>query len=138
VKFLVLGSMVAAAFREGALIATGRVPAVAPYFAAADAGLNPITRGSGANVKLFEYLATRLPVISTPFGVRGTDLKPDVDYLSYDGDSLRAAIESFINLRTRQEWREFAEAVWQRHRKQCDIEELVHAAIAQRPEFTSP
>jgi glycosyltransferase involved in cell wall biosynthesis len=141
VKFLVLGSMVAAGFREGALIATGPVPAVAPYFAAADAGLNPITRGSGANVKLFEYLATRLPVISTRFGVRGTDLKPDVDYLAFEGHSghsLLGAIEAFTTVRTRDEWRAFAEAVWLRHRKHCDIELLVHDAVAQRPEFTSP
>ncbi len=52
------------------------VPEVASYLAAADAGLNAITWGSGSNVKLFEYLAARLPVISTEFGVRGSGLKP--------------------------------------------------------------
>lgn len=137
VKFLVLGSMVAHGFREGPLIATGRVPEVAPYFAAADAGLNPVTQGSGANVKLFEYLATRLPVISTPFGVRGTDLQPG-DYLQYEGHGLKSAIESFLGARSRPEWRQFAEGVWQRHRKSCDIGELVKDAIAQRPEFNCP
>lgn len=134
VRFLVLGSM-ADAHREGALIATGRVPEVTPYFAASDAGLNPIVRGSGANVKLFEYLATRLPVISTAFGVRGTDLQPGVDYLEYQPGGLRAAVDTFATARTRAEWRAFAEAVWSRHHASCDIQDLVQAAVAQRPEF---
>ncbi len=135
VRFLVLGSM-ADAGREGALIATGRVPSVTPYFAAADAGLNPIVRGSGANVKLFEYLATRLPVISTAFGVRGTDLQPGVDYLEYGPAGLRQAIDTFTVSRSRAQWRAFAEAVWSRHHASCDIQDLVSAAVAQRPEFS--
>ena len=39
---------------------TGPVPEVLPYFAASDAGLNLVTRGSGSNVKLFEYLAAQI------------------------------------------------------------------------------
>ena len=135
VYILALGSMVSEAFREGPLIATGRVPEVAPYFAAADCGLNPIVRGSGANVKLFEYLATRLPVMSTPFGVRGTNLQPVTDYLSYEPDGLKEAIQIFTGTRTRHEWRVYAEAVWTRHRSSCDIQELVRAAVLERPEF---
>jgi Glycosyl transferases group 1/Glycosyltransferase Family 4 len=135
VYFLLLGSMIPAPFREGALIATGRVPEVASYFAAGDAGLNPVTRGSGANVKLFEYLAARLPVISTPFGVRGTALQPDVDFLSYSPHNLLATIELFLRSRNREDWRRHAEEVWQRHKASCDIQELVRDAVAQLPEF---
>jgi glycosyltransferase involved in cell wall biosynthesis len=135
VHILVLGSVSEAPHREGALIATGRVPAVAPYFAASDAGLNPITRGSGANVKLFEYLAARLPVISTVFGVRGTQLKPEVDFLPYEPGQLRAAIERYVHARTRQQWKMHAEAVWARHYSSCDIDQLVKQAVLQRPEF---
>jgi glycosyltransferase involved in cell wall biosynthesis len=135
---LVLGSMVAKPERNAALIATGRVPATEPYFAAGDAGLNPITRGSGSNVKLFEYLAARLPVISTEFGVRGTELRPEVDYLGYEQAGLRATLEQFVTIRSREQWREFAEAVWTRHRKGCDIGELVRDAIAKVPGFPAP
>jgi glycosyltransferase involved in cell wall biosynthesis len=138
VFFLALGSMAPAAMRDGALIATGRVPEVAPYFAAADAGLNPIVRGSGANVKLFEYLATRLPVISTRFGVRGTGLEPELDFVPYEPADLKRAIRTFTGSRTRSEWRAYADAVWARHRSSCDIEDLVRAAVAQRPEFAGP
>jgi hypothetical protein len=134
-RLLVVGSVAPVPFQEGALMGTGRVPEIAPYFAAADAGLNPITRGSGANVKLFEYLAARLPVLSTAFGVRGTELQPDVDFIQFDWPGLQAALEHFVRSRTSREWQQFAETVWLRHRRTCDIAELVRSAIAQLPAF---
>jgi glycosyltransferase involved in cell wall biosynthesis len=137
IHLLALGSMVPAPAREGAFIATGPVPEVLPYFAAADAGLNPITRGSGSNVKLFEYLAARLPVISTLFGVRGTNLVPDADFLPYAADALKPALERFLRERTRAQWREHADQVLARHYRACDINELVKDAISQRPEFAA-
>lgn len=42
--------------------------------AAADVGLNPMRMGSGTNLKLLEYLAVGVPVVSTPFGARGIDV----------------------------------------------------------------
>jgi glycosyltransferase involved in cell wall biosynthesis len=51
----------------------GYVPDVAPWFRAADLGLNPMFSGGGSNIKLFDYLSYGLPVLSTPFGVRGID-----------------------------------------------------------------
>ncbi len=133
--FLALGSMASAPARDGALIVTGPVPEVIPYFAAADAGLNPITRGSGSNVKLFEYLVSRLPVISTQFGVRGTNLEPDVDFLPFIAGELKPALQRFLNQRTRNEWQEYARQVLGRHFRYCDIQELVKDAVAQLPEF---
>jgi glycosyltransferase involved in cell wall biosynthesis len=135
-RILVLGSVSPNAFNEGVLMATGRVPEVPPYLAAADAGLNPITRGSGANVKLFEYLAARLPVISTSFGVRGTGLQPDRDFLQYEPGSLEGTLQCFA-ARPMQEWRELAQEVWTRHRQDCDIEQLVRSAIVRLPEFAA-
>jgi glycosyltransferase involved in cell wall biosynthesis len=137
IVFLALGSMVRAPFRDGALIATGPVPEVPPYFAAADAGLNPITRGSGSNVKLFEYLAARLPVVSTLFGVRGTELQSGTDFLPYEPERLREALERYLALRNREQWRSHAQQVWERHYRSCDIQELVRDALAQRPEFAA-
>lgn len=135
IYFLALGSMVAQPGRDGALISTGPVPEVPPYFAASDAGLNPITRGSGSNVKLFEYLAARLPVVSTQFGVRGTELQAGVDFVPYAIETLKDVLEKFVHERSRQQWRLHAEEVWGRHFRSCDIQELVRDAVAQRPEF---
>jgi glycosyltransferase involved in cell wall biosynthesis len=135
VFILALGSVSAAAGREGALISTGRVPEILPYLAAADAGLNPVTRGSGSNVKLFEYLAAKLPVISTAFGVRGTALEPDRDYIAYDPADPSEAIRKFVHGNSRAQWQSHAEHVWDRHRRSCDISELVKEATLQLPQF---
>lgn len=135
VHILVMGSVCEAPLREGALIVTGRVPDSLPFFAAADAGLNPMTLGSGANVKLFEYIAARLPIISTAFGVRGTQLQPDVDFVQLEITDLKPAIQTFVRSRSREQWRAYADAVWARHRADCDIQMLVADAVAQLPEF---
>jgi hypothetical protein len=77
-------------------------------------------------------------VISTEFGVRGTELRPEVDYLGYEQAGLRATLERFVTIRSREQWREFAESVWARHRSGCDIGELVRDAIAKVPGFPAP
>jgi hypothetical protein len=86
-------------------------------------------------VKVFEYLAARLPIISTPFGMRGTELRSPEDYLAYEGDTLVNAIATFVASRSRQQWRDHAESVWQRHSRSCDINELVKEATSQLPDF---
>lgn len=57
--------------REPWLRVLGEVPEITPVLHAADAGLNPVLRGGGSNVKLPTYLAAGLAVVSTPFGTRG-------------------------------------------------------------------
>lgn len=52
----------------------GFVDDLDPYYRQADFCVNPITSGGGSNIKMFEYLATGLPVITTPFGARGLDI----------------------------------------------------------------
>jgi hypothetical protein len=136
VYILVVGSVSSEAYRRGALIVTGRVPEIAPYFAASDAGVNLVTRGSGSNVKLFEYLASRLPVISTVFGVRGTELTASADYLPCDRNDLRQVIQHLVG-RDRAFWSTKAEDVWNRHRHSCDIQDLVKEAILLLPAFGS-
>jgi glycosyltransferase involved in cell wall biosynthesis len=136
VYILVVGSVSSEAYRHGSLIVTGPVPEVVPYFAACDAGINMVTRGSGSNVKIFEYLAARLPVISTPFGVRGTELTAFADYLPCSRNDLREVVQSFIGS-DRVFWHTKAEGVWNRHRRSCDIQDLVNDAISVLPAFGS-
>lgn len=58
----------------------------AVWLKVADLGLNPMTTGSGSNLKLLDYLAHGLPVLSTPFGVRGyTDSTLPVIITEIDG-----------------------------------------------------
>lgn len=43
------------------------------YLAAATVALNPVCTGSGTNLKMLEYAAVGLPIVSTPLGCRGLD-----------------------------------------------------------------
>ncbi|WP_054694954.1 glycosyltransferase [Syntrophomonas palmitatica] len=40
-----------------------------------DIALNPMQSGSGTNLKMFDYMAAGIPIISTEFGARGIDIK---------------------------------------------------------------
>lgn len=44
-------------------------------FGIADVALNPMMSGGGTNLKMLDYLAAGIPVISTPTGVRGLGLE---------------------------------------------------------------
>ena len=135
---LILGSIEAIPRREGAMIVTGRVPQVQSYLAASDAGLNPVTSGAGSNVKLFEYLAARLPVISTPFGARGTSLKPDLDFIPFESAELKSALVKFVATGDHTYWRSFAREVLNRHRRSIDIGDAVADAIREAQNFPLP
>jgi glycosyltransferase involved in cell wall biosynthesis len=124
IKFLILGS-VAPASRSARMIATGFVPSVLPYFQAADFAINPVERGSGSNVKIFEYLAARLPILSTEFGVRGSQLQPERDYLPFTWDTLMSRLYNLSLVRSPEGWRSFGEEVWQRHASSSDMTEIV-------------
>jgi glycosyltransferase involved in cell wall biosynthesis len=63
---------------------TGYVDDLAPYLSMADVGLNPITTGGGSNIKMLEYFAYELPVITTPFGSRGFEVKDDSEVIVAD------------------------------------------------------
>lgn len=45
----------------------------------ADAALNPMSSGSGSNLKLAEYFAKCLPTVTTPFGARGYAISDGVE-----------------------------------------------------------
>jgi len=44
----------------------------------ADLAVNPVETGSGTNLKMLEYLASGVPVLTTPFGARGLGLQDGV------------------------------------------------------------
>jgi glycosyltransferase involved in cell wall biosynthesis len=62
---------------------------------ASDVGLNPILRGSGTNLKLIQYMAAGLPVVSTRAGVRGVS---DAGKFSciVDREAFPLALESLL------------------------------------------
>jgi glycosyltransferase involved in cell wall biosynthesis len=52
----------------------GYVDDLSSLYTDVDLGLNPVTSGGGSNIKIPDYLAHGLPVLTTPFGSRGTQL----------------------------------------------------------------
>ena len=77
VIFAVIGTVFPRALRQDNFISTGPVSPLVlnDWFAAADITINPITEGSGSNIKIFQYLSLELPVISTLKGARGMNEK---------------------------------------------------------------
>ena len=68
--------------RQGVIDPDGEL---ADYAGADVIGLNPVLRGSGTSLKLLHYLAHDLPVLSTPFGLRGLEeLSPWVSTADLD------------------------------------------------------
>jgi glycosyltransferase involved in cell wall biosynthesis len=63
--------------------------------AAADIALNPMRTGSGTNLKMLDYFAAGIPVLSTRFGARGLKAVPGRHYLAADGDLAAAIAEAF-------------------------------------------
>jgi glycosyltransferase involved in cell wall biosynthesis len=93
--FLVVGSVAAPEESAANLRAIGPVDSVGTYFRAADVALNPMTAGSGVNLKLLDYLAAGLPTVSTRFGVRGLDVEDVVEVVELEAfpAALRALAE---------------------------------------------
>jgi glycosyltransferase involved in cell wall biosynthesis len=97
------------------VLALGFVEPLARLLAAADVAVNPVEAGSGSNLKLAEYVAAGLPVVTTPVGLRGYE-------------AFRAHV-------TVAELSEFATAVQARsstedHRP--DVDELAWTALARK------
>ena len=71
-QLVVIGKAADALSGEGERVRSlGYVDDLRPWLAAADVGLNPVAYGSGSNLKVAEYLAAGLPVLTTPIGSRG-------------------------------------------------------------------
>jgi glycosyltransferase involved in cell wall biosynthesis len=71
----------------------------------ADVALCPLFSGSGTKLKMLDYFAAGLPVVTTPVGAQGLDVEHERDALIYeDADGMRRGIErlqSSEELRTR-------------------------------------
>jgi glycosyltransferase involved in cell wall biosynthesis len=64
-------------------------------YQAADIALNPMFSGSGTNLKMLDYFAAALPVVSTSAGARGLTLKPQ-DCVICAADQFAAEINTLI------------------------------------------
>lgn len=74
----------------------GHVLGLGDVLAEASVGLNPITQGSGINMKAIEYLHFGLPVVSTPFGARGLESDGPNGMLVVDLPNFAATLRSVV------------------------------------------
>jgi glycosyltransferase involved in cell wall biosynthesis len=90
-----VGNVAPEPLRQPRFTATGPVERVEPYFAAADAGINPLVEGAGTNLKTCEFIAARLPLLTTPFGARGFRVADGESGFLFERDALKAALLRF-------------------------------------------
>jgi len=57
----------------------------------ADIAVNPMQSGSGTNIKMFDFMAMRLPVVTTAIGARGIEYAGAPPFLTTDGSALAFA-----------------------------------------------
>jgi len=83
---------------------------------AATVALNPMRSGSGINMKLLEYLAVGIPVVSTEFGMRGLEGGALAAVKVATPESFPAAIEALTSdLATMESMRQLGHAYARRH-----------------------
>lgn len=69
-------------------------------FMLADIALNPTTSGSGSNLKILDFFASGIPVLTTPFGARGFELEDK-------NHCLIASLDNFVDVLS--QWQNKAE-----------------------------
>jgi glycosyltransferase involved in cell wall biosynthesis len=94
VRFDIVGGCLAEGSYPPNVRRHGVVDEVAMERVLADAwlALNPMQSGGGSNVKVLDYLARGLPVLSTPFGMRGVAAEAGREYLSATAERFADAL----------------------------------------------
>jgi len=97
--FVIAGG-VGCKFRKGWLdnvYITGQVDNISHYFSMADVAVNPMRFGSGTNLKVLEYLAHGLPVLSTYFGIRGLTVENGRHVVVSSLNDFHSSIDLLLN-----------------------------------------
>lgn len=100
VTFLIVGS-VAAAFEGRSLPRNVHFTGVvdddlkAYLLGLADVALNPMTTGSGTNLKMLDYFSAGVPVLSTPFGARGLEVEEGTHVILAEPELMAERLESW-------------------------------------------
>lgn len=99
--FLVMGSVCYAfdpRLKPGNVLFLGEVDEVTRNLClqACDVALNPMEHGSGTNLKMLDYFAAGLPVITTAQGCRGLGLEPGVECLVCELEDFPAALADVV------------------------------------------
>lgn len=69
---------------------TGTVEDIRPYLESNEVGVVPMFSGGGTRLKIFEYMAMKLPVVSTSLGAEGLGVRNEEHLLIRDDDQMFA------------------------------------------------
>jgi polysaccharide biosynthesis protein PslH len=83
--------------RRPSIVATGEVDKTQPYLQRAGVIVAPILQGSGTRYKILEALALGRPVVTTPLGCEGLDVRDGEHLLVRDIDGFAEAIVQLLN-----------------------------------------
>lgn len=82
------------------IIFTGPVPSVAPYLLAADLAVVPLRQGGGTRMKVLDYFAARLPMVSTAKGIEGIPIRDGVEFvLAEEAEAFAEAVRRLLERR---------------------------------------
>jgi len=124
--FLIMGSVGEGSKSHDNIIYTGHLPEKDPYIMASDIAINPLISGSGTNLKLLEYMAYGLPVVTTDIGARGLQVEhlkhvivstiSDFEYwlpsiLDNDELSRKLSFNARLLVETNYDWKNIAKKV---------------------------
>lgn len=80
------------------IVFTGAVKCVAPWIEAADIAVVPLVQGGGTRMKVLDYFAARLPVVSTSKGVEGIPVMNNKEVIICDNwESFADSVIDLIN-----------------------------------------
>jgi glycosyltransferase involved in cell wall biosynthesis len=97
-KVLAIGANAPAKPVHEDIIFTGPVASIAPYLLAADIAVVPLQKGGGTRMKVLDYFAARLPVVSTTKGVEGIPVENGVQaVIEDDYDRFARAVADLAN-----------------------------------------
>jgi glycosyltransferase involved in cell wall biosynthesis len=124
IHILVVGNVTKRRLQLTGFSATGPVDVVEPYFAAADAALNAVSSGAGTNVKMCEFIATRLPIVTTRFGARGLVLEDGRTAFLFEKEELAPVLEAVGRLFDQQpgRLRQMADAAYVQNESAIDMD----------------
>jgi len=97
VKLVAIGSHPPGRSPDPDIVFAGSVESVAPWLLAAELAVVPLSSGGGTRLKVLDYFAARLPVVSTSKGVEGIPVRDGEEFvLAEQPEQFAAAIERLL------------------------------------------
>jgi glycosyltransferase involved in cell wall biosynthesis len=129
-QFLVAGSVSKQPFELPRLKAVGTVARIEPYFGAADLAFNGVFRGSGTNLKMAEFIAAGLPILTSTAGMRGYDLIDGEDCIAFTTENLAGVLAGSAVLDDPVRLAAMARSAYEKNKRVIDMNWCVEPLIA--------